>query len=334
MNIKKNVSLKRYNSFAIDIKADYFIEIKTNQEFQPLIEWINHHDVPFVFLGGGSNILFTQDYHGLAIYINTKGKQCISESDTHYLIEVNAGENWHDFVRWSIDQGYTGLENLSLIPGTVGAAPMQNIGAYGVELADRFYSLQALHIETGKLLTFNKTACNFAYRHSFFKQNLGKYLIQSVTFQLPKKPNWCITYAGIKQQLKGQTLSARLISDTIIQLRQSKLPDPNKIANAGSFFKNPLLTPHAIQQLQQQYPSMPSYPQSNGQVKTSAAWLIDQCGWKGKAYGQAAVYEKHALVLINKGRATGAEIAQLSIKIQQSVYTKFAIQLEAEPRIM
>jgi len=334
MNIKNNISLKRYNSFAIDIKADYFIEINTNQEFQPLIKWLKTHDMPFVLLGGGSNILFTQDYHGLAIHINTSGKQQISETDTHYLIEVNAGENWHEFVRWSIDQGYTGLENLSLIPGTVGAAPMQNIGAYGIELADRFYSLQALHIETGKLLTFDKAACDFAYRHSFFKQNLGKYLIQSVTFQLPKQPDWRITYTGIKQQLAGQKLSARLISDTIIQLRQSKLPDPNQIANAGSFFKNPLLSPTAMQQLQQQYPTIPSYPQNSGQVKTSAAWLIDQCGWKGKVYGQAAVYEKHALVLINKGQATGAEIAQLALKIQQSVHQKFAIQLEAEPRII
>ena len=334
MNIKSHVSLKQYNSFAIDINAAYFIEINKTQEFKPLIQWLNKHDMPFILLGGGSNILFTQDFQGLVIHINTQGKSLIAETDSHYLIEVNAGENWHDFVRWSIDQGYTGLENLSLIPGTVGAAPIQNIGAYGLEFADRFHSLQALQISTGKLLTFDKPACDFAYRHSFFKQNLGEYLITSIVFQLPKIPDWRITYAGIQQKLQGQTLSARLISDTIIQLRQNKLPDPKIISNAGSFFKNPLLTQYEIQHLQQKYPDMPSYVQANNMVKTSAAWLIDQCGWKGKSCGQAAVYEKHALVLINKGQATGAEIWQLATDIQQSVFNKFSIKLEAEPRII
>jgi len=334
MNIKKNISLKRYNSFAIDIKADYFIEITQAEEFQPLIQWINGHNMPFVFLGGGSNILFTQDYKGLAVYINTQGKQKIAETKTHYLIEVSAGENWHEFVRWSIEQNYIGLENLSLIPGTVGAAPMQNIGAYGIELADRFHSLQAIHITTGKSYTFDKDACKFAYRHSFFKENLGEYLIQSVTFQLPKKPDWRINYAGLKQQLAHKALSARLISDAIMALRQSKLPDPNSVPNAGSFFKNPLLSCAAMQKLQQKYANIPSYPHANRHVKTSAAWLIDQCGWKGQARGQAEVYAKHALVLTNKGHATGAEIWQLAQCIQDSVLQKFGIQLEAEPRIL
>lgn len=334
MNIKKNVSLQCYNSFAIDIKADYFIEITQDADYQPLMQWINRYNIPFIILGGGSNILFTQDYHGVAIYINTQGKRQIAATKSHYLIKVNAGENWHEFVRWSIAQNYTGLENLSLIPGTVGAAPMQNIGAYGIELADRFHSLCALHIATGKSQHFDKNACEFGYRHSFFKQHLDEYLIQSVTFKLPKQADWRINYAGVKKQLGQQALSAQLISDTIIALRQSKLPDPNRVPNAGSFFKNPILTHKQMHPLQQQYADMPAYPHTKHYVKTSAAWLIDQCGWKGRTLGQAKVYPKHALVLTNKGQATGAEIWHLAQRIQASVLQKFGIQLEAEPRII
>ena len=211
---------------------------------------------------------------------------------------------------------------------------MQNIGAYGVELADRFHSLKAIHIPTGKPLTFDKTACDFAYRHSFFKANIDQYIIESVIFQLPKKPEWKINYAGVKEALTGKVLSAELISRTIIDIRRSKLPDPTDIGNAGSFFKNPIITAADILKLQEKYPTLPAYPQTNTLVKTSAAWLIDQCGWKGKCIGQAAVYPKHALVLSNLGNATGEEIWHLAQEIIRSVNDKFGITLEPEPRVI
>jgi UDP-N-acetylmuramate dehydrogenase len=334
MQIQKNISLKAYNSFSIDVKAAYFVQINHSDEFPRLIEWINQHDLPFIILGGGSNILFSQDYKGLVIQINTQGKQCIKETDTDYFIEVSAGENWHQFVRWTIKQGYAGLENLSLIPGKVGAAPIQNIGAYGLELTDRFDSLKAIKISTGELQYFDKAACQFAYRDSFFKEHLDQYLIQSLVLKLPKSPDWRINYEGIKNKIGSQPLSAKLISDAIIKLRQKKLPDPNEVGNAGSFFKNPILSQAQIDILRESHPSIPSYHYADDQVKTSAAWLIDKCGWKGQSHAQAAVYAKHSLVLINKGAATGAEICQLAEMIQASVQEKFEIRLEAEPRIL
>lgn len=334
MQIQKNISLKAYNSFSIDVKAAYFVQIKHSDEFPDLIEWINQHDLPFIILGGGSNILFTQDYKGLVIHINTEGKQCIKETSSDYFIEVSAGENWHQLVRWTIEQGYAGLENLSLIPGKVGAAPIQNIGAYGVELTDRFDSLKAIKISTGELKHFDKAACQFSYRDSFFKANIDQYLIQSLVLKLPKSPDWRINYEGIKNKIGSQPLSAKLISDAIIKLRQKKLPDPNEVGNAGSFFKNPILSQAKMDILRESYPSLPSYHYADDQVKTSAAWLIDRCHWKGQSRGQASVYAKHALVLINKGAATGVEIRQLAEMIQASVHEKFGIHLEAEPRIL
>jgi UDP-N-acetylmuramate dehydrogenase len=335
MNIKNNHSLKNDNSFGIDAKSRYFCQIENNQQINALLEWHQKTDDPLLLLGGGSNILFKNDYQGMTALIATKGIEIVDEDDQYTYIKVAAGENWHQFVRWTVKKGYTGLENLSLIPGTVGAAPMQNIGAYGVELADRLYQLHAIELSTGKVKIFSQQDCLFNYRDSFFKSvAFGEYLIQSITLKFPKKPQWKIEYAGIKESLKGLEINAENISNRIIALRQSKLPDPLIIGNAGSFFKNPLLSDKKHQELQQQHPALPHYPQSNGLIKTSAAWLIDQCGWKGKRLGNVGVYEKHALVLVNHGGASGKEIWGLANDIIQSVNDKFGIELEAEPRLI
>ena len=334
MKIQKKQSLKAFNSFGIDVTAEYFTEIKHTNDFTFILDWLNKHEQTFLLIGGGSNILFTKDYNGLAIVIKTQGKQLIDEDESHYYVEAQAGENWHNFVRWTIAQGYAGLENLSLIPGTVGAAPMQNIGAYGIELADRFHSLKAIDIKTGEQKEFDKESCDFGYRHSFFKENLGQYIIQSVTFKLAKQAEWKINYAGVRDALEGKTLSAKLISDTIISIRQSKLPSPDDIGNAGSFFKNPIIDEISMSSLRETHPHIPCYPLNNGRYKTSAAWLIDQCGWKGKKLGKAGVYPNHALVLTNLGNATGNEIWHLAHCIIASVEDKFGISLEPEPRVI
>lgn len=333
MNIINNVSLKSFNTFGIDISAKKFVKITRSEQLLELVGWVNSHSQLYILIGGGSNILFTKDYEGLAAVIKTQGKNLVGEDSDYFYIEAQAGENWHDFVRWTIDQGYAGLENLSLIPGTVGAAPVQNIGAYGVELADRFASLKAIHIKTGEQKTFDKKSCDFGYRHSFFKEKLGQYFIESVTFKLSKSPEWKVNYAGVKDPLEGKQLSAKLISDTIIKIRQSKLPSPKDIGNAGSFFKNPIVDETVMLALKENHPNIPAYKQNNSQFKTSAAWLIDQCGWKGKAIGQAAVYPEHALVLTNLGKATGGEIWSLAQEIIHSVSRKFGINLEPEPRV-
>jgi UDP-N-acetylmuramate dehydrogenase len=335
MNIKNNHSLKKYNSFAVEAKSRYFCQIKTNQQIDALLEWRQQSDLPLLLLGGGSNILFINNYQGMTAVIDTKGIEIIGEDSNYTYIKASAGENWHQFVRWTIENGYAGLENLSLIPGTVGAAPMQNIGAYGVELADCLYQLKAIKLSTGKSKIFTQQECLFNYRDSFFKSTaFGEYLIQSITIKSAKKPQWKINYAGVKDKLKGQKINAEIISNNIIALRQSKLPDPLEIGNAGSFFKNPLLDKKQWQTLKQTYPDLPGYTQANGSIKTSAAWLIDQCGWKGKQQGNAGVYKKHALVLVNHGNASGKEIWKLASDIIKSVNDKFGIKLETEPRVI
>jgi UDP-N-acetylmuramate dehydrogenase len=335
MNIKNNHSLKHYNSFGIDAKSRYFCQIENNQHIDALLEWQQHTETPLLLLGGGSNILFIADYNGMSAVMKTKGIRLIGEDNDYTYIKAAAGENWHHFVRWTVENGYAGLENLSLIPGTVGAAPMQNIGAYGVELADYLYQLDAIELSTGILHTFSQQECHFNYRDSFFKSTaFGHYLIQSITIKSPKKAHWKIEYAGIKEHLNGKTLNAKNISNSIIAVRQSKLPDPTQLGNAGSFFKNPLLNKTKWQALKQDHPALSGYPQKNGAIKISAAWLIDQCGWKGKQQGNAGVYKKHALVLVNHGGASGKEIWELANTIVNAVNDQFGILLEAEPRII
>ena len=335
MQILENQSLQAYNTFSIAVKSRYFTIVETVDDVAEIVQWIKQNQHPYLLVGGGSNLLFKGDYAGLFAHISLKGIELIGEDEGAVYIRAAAGENWHQFVLWTIEQGYAGLENLSLIPGTVGAAPVQNIGAYGVELVDRFELLEAVDLQTGETKVFSRDDCLFSYRDSYFKSiKPDRYLITAVTFCLPKQPDWKLHYAGIKAELNGKEPSAKRISDIIIQTRQSKLPDPEKIANAGSFFKNPLLEQSEWLALQEQFADIPGYEQSNRRYKTSAGWLIDQCGWKAYRKGDAGVYEKHALVLVNHGAATGQEVWQVAQAIIDSVNKKFGVVLEPEPRVI
>lgn len=341
MEIINNASLKALNTFGVNAKAKYFTEIHTLDDIEALLEWKIQNDLPTLLLGGGSNLLFKNDYEGLVAKVCLAGKDIAPESaeskdnDEFTTVSVAGGENWHDFVRWTVEQDIAGLENLSLIPGTVGAAPIQNIGAYGVEFADHFQSLQAIDLESGNIHEFDKELCQFGYRESFFKsQALDKLLITSVTFSFPNQATWKMDYAGVRDVLEGVEPSAELISDAIIGLRQSKLPDPAKIGNAGSFFKNPVLRLEKWDAIKANNPDFPGYTQEGGTMKTSAAWLIDNCGWKGYRKGDAGVSELHALVIVNYAKATGAELWAVAQEIIKSVEDKFGVSLEPEPRVI
>ena len=292
-----------------------------------------------MFLGGGSNVLFCKDYEGLVIKNSIKGIHVVSEDEQHVLLKVYSGEGWHDLVMHCVANNWGGIENLSLIPGTVGAAPMQNIGAYGVELEKVFVELEALNLHTLELHTFNKPACAFGYRESVFKRQLkGLYFIYSVTIRLDKQPKVSVDYGDILQVLadKGldqSTASIKDVSDAVIQIRSSKLPDPKVLGNSGSFFKNPVISKELFEQLQQQYPNIKGFPNDLG-VKVPAAWLIEQCGWKGKRVGETGAHAKQALVLVNYGNATGNEVYQMALTIIQSVKDTFGVQLEPEVNII
>lgn len=338
MLIYDNYSLQSLNSFGVTATSRLFTELNSSDDIEALINWRKEHpNRECLLIGGGSNLLFRGDFAGMAVAVSLSGKGLVNESDEAFYVKAAAGENWHEFVRWTIDQGYAGLENLSLIPGTVGATPMQNIGAYGVELGDRLYELSAIDLHTGERRTFTNADCQFAYRDSFFKrQQPDRWLIESVIFRLAKKSDWVTAYAGVESALAGQVPSARLISDVVIALRQSKLPDPTVIGNAGSFFKNPILPIGQWDALKIQFPDMPGYPQKDNalQIKVSAGWLIDRCDWKAYRKGDAGVYEKHALVLVNHGDASGFEIWAVAEQIIESVDKKFGISLEPEPRVI
>ena len=337
MKIQEQISLKPYNTFGIDVKAQYFTKVETLSELR---EALLHSQFKNKFiLGGGSNMLLTKDIEALVILLALKGKQIVKETETHIYIKANAGENWHDFVQWTLVENYGGLENLSLIPGNVGAAPIQNIGAYGVELKDTFVSCDALEVTTGKLHQFSKETCKFAYRDSIFKNShKGRYVITSVTFCLTKKNHALNTsYGAIEKQLAEQNSTQPTIQEiakAVITIRQSKLPDPKKLGNSGSFFKNPVISSLDFEKLQQQYPNIPSYKVSETQIKVPAGWLIEQCGFKGKRFGDAGVHNKQALVLVNHGNASGQELLNLAKNIQQKVQSKFKIAIETEVNIL
>lgn len=338
MKISENVSLKSLNTFGVNVSARYFGELNTLDDVGELVSWRQLHDLPCLLLGGGSNLLFRDDFPGLVALISINGRELLFRDEDEIYVRAGAGENWHKFVRWTIGRGLEGLENLSLIPGTVGAAPVQNIGAYGVELKDRFHSLEAVDLDAGEVRTFDLKACQFAYRDSFFKSvEPGRYLITSVTFRLPMEPQWVTSYAGIEEALEDREPTAELISDIVMDIRRSKLPDPGNAGNAGnagSFFKNPVINETLWRKLKQQYPEMPGYPQAAGAIKSSAAWLIDQCGWKGFRSGDTGVSPKHALVLVNYGSASGADIWSLAESIIASVEETFGIRLEPEPKVL
>jgi UDP-N-acetylmuramate dehydrogenase len=336
MKIYENYSLKTLNTMHVDVSARYYCKLSKLGGLKSVMQWQREHpELPVLFLGGGSNMLFLADYPGLVVQVNIAERKVLGEDGGYVYIRAGAGENWHEFVRWTITQGYAGLENLSLIPGTVGAAPMQNIGAYGVELKDHFYRLQALDWRTAELREFDREACQFGYRDSHFKSvEPGRWLIASVTFRLPLQPEWKMAYAGVREALHGQEPDARRISDAISDIRRSKLPDPAALGNAGSFFKNPLVPAGQWQQLKERFADLPGWPQDDGWVKTSAGWLIDQCGWKGQREGDAGTYDKHALILVNHGGASGAELWQFAERIIASVDEQFGVRLEAEPRVI
>lgn len=334
MHIQKNISLKSYNTFGIDATAAYFTEIRTVAELQQLLTHSIYKAMPKLILGGGSNLLFTQDFDGLVIKIAIEGIERINEDAQHVYVQAGAGVVWHQLVMYCIEHAYAGIENLSLIPGTVGAAPMQNIGAYGVEIKEIFDRLEAVHIDTGNIRVFTNEECQFGYRESIFKKELkGQYVITRVTFRLGKVPAFNTSYGAIQDTLKQmnvENLTLRSVSDAVIYIRRSKLPDPAEIGNAGSFFKNPEIPTKQYENLKIHYPQMPGYVTSDKTVKVPAGWLIEQSGWKGKRLGDTGVHKHQALVLVNYGNAKGNEIKALAEEVQKSVLAKFDIQLQPE----
>ncbi len=336
MKAKTNISLKSYNTFGIDVCCSTFIEIKNPIELAKILR--NNED-PFMVLGGGSNILLTDDYHGLIIKNSIKGFDVIEENSTHVWLKIGAGEVWHDVVMKAIENDWGGIENLSLIPGTMGAAPMQNIGAYGIEIKSIFHSLEALNVNTQKTRTFNSEECKFGYRESIFKHEAkGKYIITYVTLKLTKVNHSInIAYGAIKDTLIEREIDSPTIkdvSDAVISIRQSKLPDPREIGNAGSFFKNPTISKEDYDQLKSQFDNIPGYLVGTTQVKVPAGWLIEQCGWKGYVKGNIGVHKNQALVLVNYGGGKGSELKSLSEEIQQSVKNRFGIELSTEVNIV
>ncbi len=336
--IRQNVSLKSLNTFGIEAKAHFFVEVQNKDELINILLNNDFKDMPKFILGGGSNILLTKDFEGLVIKINIKGIEKIKEDAESVWVRAGAGENWHEFVLYCLENGWNGVENLSLIPGTVGAAPMQNIGAYGVEIKEVFDSLVAVNRANGELQTFSKEACQFGYRESIFKNEVkNQYVIVNVTFRLSKKANFNISYGAVAQTLASMgvtALTAKAISQAVIKIRQSKLPNPEQIGNAGSFFKNPEISKEQFDVLKAIYPAIPNYPVGEQTVKVPAAWLIEQCGWKGKRIGNTGSHKDQALVLVNYGGATGQEIQALAEQIQQSVLEKFGIHLNMEVNII
>jgi UDP-N-acetylmuramate dehydrogenase len=332
---QKNFPLGKHNTFGIDVIAHAYVRVTDIETLLAVNGEPDFQGLPRLVLGGGSNILLVCDFAGVVLHMCNRGIQIVKQDDQATYVHVAAGENWHAFVLWTLSQGLGGLENLSLIPGSVGAAPIQNIGAYGVEMQDYFHELTAFDFETGQIFTLDKTACEFGYRDSVFKHRLhDRAAIVDVTFRLPKQWQPHVAYADVAQELAKQGLSkptAQDISNAVIAIRTRKLPDPAVIGNAGSFFKNPLVDANKRDALLARHPQLVSYAQPDGRYKLAAGWLIDQCGWKGKSIGQAGVYEKQALVLVNRGGATGQDIAQLALAIQSDVKAQFDVMLEPEP---
>ncbi len=334
----KNVSLKPYNTFGIDQKASNFCEITTTQDLISLVKEGSIADRPFLVLGGGSNILLTKDFDGLVLKNGIKGIEVVEETGAYVRVKVGAGENWHEFVMYALDHHWAGVENLALIPGTVGAAPMQNIGAYGVEIKEVFHSLEAVDLSNGSLRVFDKAECAFGYRESVFKKELkDKYVITSVIFQLNKQPNYNTSYGAIADTLSEmgvQELSIRAIAEAVISIRQSKLPDPAEIGNSGSFFKNPVVHKSLHASIKSEFSNVPGYPVSEDEIKIPAAWLIEQAGWKGYRSGQIGVHQRQPLVLVNYGGGKGQDILALAKEIQKSVKEKFGVLLNPEVNII
>jgi len=335
--IESDVSLKNFNTFGIDVSSKLFSQAENEDHVRNVIQSTEFIRNSSLILGGGSNLLFTKNFDGIVLRNHIQGIEVIEETQEYVLVKVGGGVVWHDFVLHCIKKGWHGVENLSLIPGNVGASPMQNIGAYGVEIKEVFYELEAIHLQTGEIHYFNNSACEFGYRESVFKNKLkGQYLISRVIYKLSKKGYYTISYGAIEKQLESmgvQELSAKSISDAVIAIRQSKLPDPKKIGNSGSFFKNPIVDKSTYHMVKSNFPDVVAYSAGKGFMKLAAGWLIEQAGWKGKTFGNYGVHKHQALVLVNYGGASGKEIYDLSAEILDSIKEKFGVNLEREVNI-
>ncbi len=351
MIVEHNVPLQAYNSFGIVAKARELLRVRSQEDLAALLADPSRAQAPKFVLGGGSNIVLTGDVKPIVLKVEISGRRVVDDGPRATIVEAGAGENWHDFVTWTLDQGRPGLENLALIPGSVGASPVQNVGAYGVEVQDRFESLDAMDLHTGRVFTLDAAQCAFGYRDSVFKHAApqgeegdaagfglaGRALILRVRFRLPKPWKPELSYLDLQRRMAETGASQptpRQVYDWVCAIRAAKLPDPRVIGNAGSFFKNPTVTPEQCQDIIAREPNIVHYPMPDGTVKLAAGWLIDACGWKGKSVGQAGVYEKQALVLVNRGGATGGEVVTLARAIQTSVYERFGIRLEPEPVVV
>ncbi len=337
LQIQENISLKPYNSFGIDVKASYFAEISVEVDLIKLFKQEIVKSQKLLVIGGGSNVLFTQDYDGLVVKISIKGIQSETIGD-NVLVTAGAGEVWNDFVNYCVAHHFAGVENLSLIPGTVGASPIQNIGAYGVELKDVFESCTAFEIKTGKIKTFSYADCHFGYRESIFKGELkGQYIITAVTFRLSAEAKINTSYGAIETELLNRGIEKPNIADVsaaVSHIRVSKLPDPSTIGNAGSFFKNPVIEKYEFADIVAKHPDVVHYATADDKIKLAAGWLIEQCGWKGKVVGQTGTWKNQALVLVNHGQATGTEVYNFSEQIIDSVKSTFGVTLEREVNIL
>ena len=338
MNIIANYPLLKLNTFGVDVKAKYFVSINTVNELIELTKTKVFKDLQLLILGGGSNILFTKDFDGLVILNSIKGKEIIDQTQESIFLKIGAGENWHELVMYTVDNKWGGIENLSLIPGNTGTAPMQNIGAYGVEIKETFVELEALEISSGKIVKFNNSDCEFGYRESVFKNKMkNQYIIVNITLELKKNPVLNINYGDVKAILESQNInnpSIKQVSDAIISIRQSKLPDPKIIGNSGSFFKNPIVSLNQLELLKKKYPNVVNYKINENEFKIAAGWMIERAGWKGKKFNNYGVHEKQALVLVNYGLANGMEIFNLSEEIILDIKDKFGIKLEREVNII
>jgi UDP-N-acetylmuramate dehydrogenase len=336
--IQKNISLKPYNTFGMDVTASHFAKFRSVEELRLILNQAETKSLRLLILGGGSNLLLTKNFDGLVLKNELEGISVLKTENEITSVKSAAGEVWHNFVLFCIENNLGGVENLSLIPGSVGAAPMQNIGAYGIEIKDVFQELEAYEIATGKIRTFNLTECNFGYRESVFKRDLkDQYIITSVTFKLTKNPKLNTSYGAINDELQKQGISNPSIldvSNAVIAIRKSKLPDPKEIGNSGSFFKNPVVPKSHLEKLKEIYADIPSYPVDELHVKLAAGWLIEKAGWKGKTLGNYGVHKNQALVLVNYGGAQGSDIFKLSEDILQSIKTQFGVELEREVNIL
>jgi UDP-N-acetylmuramate dehydrogenase len=338
LQIERGAALRAFNTFGLAATAHALVHIRGDSDVQRVVDHPELGRLPMLILGGGSNVILTRDPAAVVLRVEVPGRRLVAERDDAFVVEIGAGENWHDTVAWALDQGWPGLENLALIPGLAGAAPVQNIGAYGVELAQRFESLDAVDLVTGRKVTLDSHACAFGYRDSVFKHALaGKSVITRVRLALPKPWRRVAGYLDLERRMADSgnpAPDARTIFDWVCAIRRAKLPDPGRIGNAGSFFKNPVVTVDQCRDIIARDPHVVHYPLADGSYKLAAGWLIDACGWKGKTIGRAGVYDKQALVLVNRGGASGAEVMTLARAIQESVYGRFGIRLEPEPMVV